>query len=334
MNKIAIYGVGAFGYAILKHLDNKQDGSFSLVGYDHLAEVNESLKTKRSHPFFHTDTTVSDMPTFVDSPEELLRDASVIVLAVSSDSTREVAQTIKANAPPGVTILNIAKALDKTTGKRLSEIVTEELAGFEHRYALLAGGTIADDLFHHEPLGVDIASTDQAVADELQALFTSDNLTVYTTTDLAGVEYASALKNVISILAGIVHGLGFSYGSETHIISKTAHQIGIVCTEQYGASPSTFSIGSQSWGNDMWMSCTGDTRNRALGELLGKGTPASEALEQMHSGHKLVEGVNTLHIIDQLPGLKDIQEVKLLHDLLVEKTISVENIKDYLLKNA
>ncbi|CAN5699609.1 NAD(P)H-dependent glycerol-3-phosphate dehydrogenase [soil metagenome] len=328
---IAIYGVGAFGYAILKHLDNKQDGSYTITGYDHVSEVTDTLKQHRHHPFFHTDTMISSLPTFVDTPEELLSTANIIIVAVSSDATREIAKNIKTYAKQPVIILNIAKALDKDTGKRLSQIMAEELTDFTYRYALLAGGTIADDLFRHEPLGVDIASEDQKAADFLKDLFTSSNLSVYTTTDLIGVEYASALKNVISILAGIVKGLGFSYGSETHIISTTAQQIADVCVSQLGARADTFTMGRQSWGNDMWMSCTGETRNRQLGILLGEGVSAGEALSAMHKGRKLVEGVNTLQIIDQLPGLKDIPIVKLLHDVLVEKTKTVDDIHDHLL---
>lgn len=329
--RIAIYGVGAFGYAMLKHLDNKQDGSYEMTGYDHVAEVTSYLREHRSHPYFHTDTKISDMPDFVQSPGELLGDADTVILAVSSDATREVAQNIKQYAKPGLTILNAAKALDKTTGQRLSEVIEEELAGFDHEYALIAGGTTADDLFRHEPLGADLASANAEIAAELKQLLLSDNLSVYATTDVLGVEYAAALKNTVSIMAGIVHGLGFSYGSETHIISKTAQEIGDVCVEQLGAKPDTFSVGRQCWGNDMWMSCTGDTRNRQLGELLGKGTPVEAALKQMHEGNKLVEGVNTLHIVDKLAGLKDVYSIKLLHDLIVERTIGVEDIRSYLL---
>ena len=329
---IALYGVGAFGYAILKHLDNKHDDSFNLIAHDSVAEVNTHLREQRQHPFLYQDTRISHRPTFVDTPEELVANADIIVLGVPSQFTAQVSQLIAANAPSGVTIVNLAKALDKTSGKRLSLVFQEAVGDFDHRYAQLAGGTIAADLFAHEPLGIDIASTDPQVRDDLQALFTSRNLTVMTTDDVVGVEYASALKNVISILAGIVKGLGFSYGSETHIISVTAHQVGSICTEKLGAKPETFSIGSQCWGNDMWMSCTGNTRNRQFGELLGSGTPVTEALEQMHAGNKLVEGVNTLQVLDQLPEFKEIELIKLLHDLVVEQSISVEDIKNYLIK--
>lgn len=333
MNKthIALYGIGAFGYAILKHLDNKHDDSFSLTAYDIVDEVMDSLSTTRQHPFYHTDTTISDMPEFARSPEDLLKDADIIITAVSSDATREVMRTIRSHAKQPVTIINTAKALDKESGQRLSQLVDKELEGFNHAYALLAGGTIADDLFRHEPLGIDIACSDEPALKTLSDIFTSANLHVYTTTDLLGVEYAAALKNVISILAGIVKGLGFSYGAETHIISKTAQEIADVCINQLGAQPDSFSMGRQAWGNDMWMSCTGNTRNRQLGILLGEGVSAPEALEAMHKGNKLVEGVNTLRTVDQLPGIKDIQSVQLLHDLIILQSIEVSRLKDHLL---
>ncbi len=328
---IGLYGVGAFGYAILKHLDEKSSDD-SLIAYDHAGTILNSLKSKRAHPYFHPHSTVSERPRFVDSPEELLAQADIVVLAVSSDSTRDVAQAVREHAKPGVIIVNIAKALDKQTGKRLSVVVSEALDGFEYYYALLAGGTIADDLFRHEPLGVDIACEDRAIAEQLADVFGSGNLSVYPTDDLVGVEYAAALKNVISILAGIVAGLGFSYGSETHIISRTAHKVAKVCVDELGAQERTFRIGSQSWGNDMWMSCTGQTRNRHYGELVGKGASPQDALEAMAAEHKLVEGVNTLQVIDTIPGLKDIPLIAMLHGLVVDNTITVDAIRQQLLK--
>ena len=67
-----------------------------------------------------------------------------------------------------------------------------------------------------------------------------------------------------------------------------------------GAVQKTFSIGSQCWGSDLWMSCTGDTRNRALGELLGQGKSLDEANRIMAEQNKTVEGVQTLRALKPL----------------------------------
>jgi len=119
-------------------------------------------------------------------------------------------------------IVNTAKAFDLRSGKRLSEIIGEELRNINFDYAFLAGGTITKDLFVHEPLGSNVACKNNKILNDLKIIFESDNLFIYTSTDLAGTEYAAAFKNVISILAGITNGLGFSYGSETHIISNAS----------------------------------------------------------------------------------------------------------------
>ncbi|KAA0003133.1 MAG: hypothetical protein FE044_01935 [Thermoplasmata archaeon] len=48
-----------------------------------------------------------------------------------------------------------------------------------------------------------------------------------------------------------------------------------------GAKPHTFSMESQCWGNDLWMSCTGKSRNREFGKLIGDGLSPKEALKEM-----------------------------------------------------
>lgn len=328
---VAIYGVGNFGYAILKHLDNKNPGNIKLSAYDYEPEVISSLKNNRHHPFLFKEVKISEEVRFVEKPGQLFDKCDVLVLAVSSNVTREVLQTIKPFLRPGIKIVNTAKALDSQTGKRLSEIFDNELKDVDYSYSLFAGGTIAKDLFAHEPLGADIACTSSETLQELKALFESNNLFIHPTSDLRGVEYASALKNIISVIAGIVKGLGFSYGSETHIISHTADQIGEVCINKLGAKPETFSVGSQCWGNDMWMSCTGPTRNREFGELIGSGLPVDGAIKKMQDQHKTVEAMNTIKVIDEIPGLKDIPVLKLLSELLHKKTVTHEAFKSHLL---
>ena len=79
-----------------------------------------------------------------------------------------------------------------------------------------------------------------------------------------------------------------------------ANEIERFCVRRLGAVQRTFSIGSQCWGNDMWMSCTGGTRNRALGQLIGQGKTLDEALSIMARQKKTVEGVQTLQAIGRL----------------------------------
>lgn len=330
--RVALYGVGNFGYAMLKHLDSKQPRMLEVRAYDRDQALLAHLRQARTHPLFHPGVRVSDEVIFATEVSELLDGADVLVLAVSSDATREVITRTRPSLSQGAVIVNTAKALDYQSGRRLSEVVTEMLEGLQHTYALLAGGTVARDLFEQQPLGVDVACEDPEPLALLDELFSSQNLHVYRSHDLIGTEYAAAFKNVIAILAGIVHGLGFSYGAETHVISSTAQLVADAVVSHLGGRPETFSLGRQCWGNDLWMSCTGETRNREFGVLLGRGVPVDDAIQRMQTAHKTVEGLNTVHVLDRVEPIRRIVQVELLHELIVHRSIDIDSIRNYLMR--
>jgi len=305
MIKVSVYGIGYFGFALLKHLSQpRKKKEFVLYGYDNNAKLMDSLRTNRTHLIHHRSIKLSPQIKFADSPEALIKDTDVLVLAVTSTAIKEVLHSIMPFINRKLIVVNTAKALENESGMRFSEIIKDSLAGcgYPVSIAMLAGGTIAYDLFKHEPLGIDMASQDEEALVLLKKIFSTDNLRVYTTTDLAGVEYAAAFAKVISILAGTIKGLGFSYGSQTHMISRAAAEVERLVTKKLNGRPDTFTIGRQCWGNDMWMSCTGNTRNRELGILLGEGMKIDEALLIMKQKSKTIEGINTLNVIKSVTG--------------------------------
>lgn len=336
MLKISICGTGHFGFALLKHLNRKNNLDYSLYAYDKDRKLIKYLKNKRKHPFHHNNISIGKEITFTTNIKELLDKTDILIMAVTSDAIESALKTIKPHINSKLIILNTSKALENKTGKRMSEIINKSLKNTKHPFtiAMLAGGTIANDLLQDEPLGIDIACKNKKVLQVLRNTFVSDNLNVYTTKDLAGMEYASAFKNVISILAGIVSGLGFSYGSETHLISRAADEVEKLVTTKLSGQKKTFSIGSQCWGNDMWMSCTGKTRNREFGTLLGKKYTAKDALNKMEKEHKSVEGVNTLKVLKKIIK-NDSQNFPLLHSLneIVYKNKNSRDILLSLLRN-
>ncbi len=328
--KIGVYGVGNFGFALIKHLSSAHvsNRNVQIVGYDKNHELIDNLIKNRRHLYHHKNVRIEKNVTFTHSPEDIFTDSNIVVLAVVSNALISSLKKNKKYFTDKSIFLNTAKALHYKTGKCFSDLITSTNEFKQHKcsFAVISGGTIASDLFHHEPLGVDIASKDAATLKTLKQLFVSDNLNVYTTTDVKGVEYAGAFKNVISILAGIIHGLGFSYGSETHFITRAAYEIKQLVSQKTTIGKYVFSMDSQSWGNDLWLSCTGSTRNRAFGMLIGQGAKPRTALQQMHDKHQTVEGINTVralqkfNISSRFPILKAVQSI-VLHNANPRKTI-------------
>ena len=320
--KISVYGIGNFGFAIIKHLSVKfeKNSAIKLFAFDRDKKLVKHLQKTNQHPNIYKNIRIKKEVTFTHHSQEIFEGSDIIILTVSSNAiVSVVTKNQKFINQPSI-ILNTAKALDYKSGKSFSEIIEKipAIRKYKCPYAVLSGGTIASDLFHHEPLGADIACKDKKALKLLKKIFTSDNFNIYTTTDVLGVENAGAFKNVISILAGIINGLGFSYGSETHFITRAAHEVTQLLKKKIIIDPYTFSMYSQCWGNDLWMSCTGNTRNREFGTLLGKGHSTAKALAIMKSQHKnVVEGIHTVRALNKLrinnrfPILKGLQSIVL-----------------------
>lgn len=307
---VLVYGGGQFGFAIARHLGNKfsKDPTQRINLYEIDTAVSDSLKTEHIHPYHFKDIKLPEKVDVYSSLDDALHGSDVVVLAVPSQSVRENCRKLKKLIKKPTVFVNSAKSLEHSTGKRLSVVINEELRGCHYAYdiAVISGGTIAGEMVKDAALGAEISCKNKAVAIELQNLFSNEHLRIYSNLDLKGVEYAGALKNVISIGAGITDGLGFPYGSKTFVISRASKEAKELALK-LGAKPHTFSMESQCWGNDMWMSCTGNTRNRYFGELLGKGLKTKEALEKLESEHKIAEGYPTIKVAYDLMKKKNLE---------------------------
>ena len=296
MKKIAIFGAGAFGCAVAKHLSRDPVLEGKIVVYDVDKGLIAHLQEHYAHPHHFSDVKIAEHVQFTTNQEDAVQDAELLIMVTPAQVIRELLKNLKPLMKEGVIILNMAKGLEKTSNKTVSEIVREEMGDKRHTMAVFSGGTIAADLARGVPLGADIACEDNVVLRELKELFGSDNLVVRESTDIKGVEYAGAFKNVVAIGAGVMEGLKLPYGSQTALISLASGEAQGLAVK-LGAHPETFGMATQCWGNDLWMSCTGDTRNRYFGKLIGSGKNVQEALAQLEKEHKIAEGYHTAKVM-------------------------------------
>ena len=301
--RVGIYGVGNFGYALLKHLTNQKNYQ-NIFCFDRDETVRNYLNKKNKHPFLHKEVKLSKNYIVCSSPKELIENVEVLILAINSHAIESICSDIKNYAQKNIVIINTAKALISPSGITVSNLLNKKLSDKSYKYVMLAGGTIANDLFKHEPLGISIGSSCDDSLDLVYDIFNSKNLKVYKTNDVLGVEFASAFKNIVSILAGIINGFKYSFGSETHIISTTAGEIKNLCVKYLNAKIETFSIDSQCWGNDMWMSALGNSRNRKFGLLVAKNNSFKLALNQSKNQNITIEGLETIKCLEKIINSK------------------------------
>ena len=160
---------------------------------------------------------------------------------------------------------------------RLSEVITEELPSA--KVDVLSGPSHAEEVARGIPTSVVVASDSAITAQIVQSIMSGDNLRIYTSDYLIGVELGGAFKNVIAIAAGFCDGLGLGDNTKAALITRGLAEIARlgVCM---GAKEYTFS-GLAGIG-DLVVTCTSrHSRNHRFGEKVGSGTPIKQALDDV-----------------------------------------------------
>jgi len=186
----------------------------------------------------------------------------------------------------------------------MSEIITQVVSPmFPPRIAVLSGPSFAAEAAAGQPTAVVLASSDPALASELQEEFAAPNFRLYTNDDVLGVELAGAMKNVIAIAAGVCQGIGLGANALAALITRGLAEMTRLAVA-LGARPETLS-GLAGLG-DLVLTCTGAlSRNRHVGVEMGKGRSLAAILESMKM---VAEGVGTA---DALLALADHAGVEL-----------------------
>lgn len=235
--------------------------------------------------------------------EQALENASLIVSAIPVQFIRETWTRLASHIPAKAAVVSVAKGIENSTLLRPTQIIAEVLrkTGRDNPDApprpigVLSGPTIAAELARCLPATMIAASDDAGLAHQIQVLFTTSWLRIYTNTDLLGVELAGAVKNVIAIAAGICDGLQAGYNAKSSLLARGLAEITRL-GGALGASPDTF-FGIAGVG-DLATSCfSPEGRNRLCGEALGKGMALDDYLARLPH---VVEGVATARSVMDL----------------------------------
>ena len=211
------------------------------------------------------------------------KEADLIVVVVPSRFVRSTLETFKPYLQENALIVSATKGLDEKTHQRMSEVAHDVLG---RDIAILSGPSHAEEVARGVPTAVTVAGTDFQTLEKIQQAFSGKTFRVYTSDDVIGVELGGTLKNIIAVAAGILDGIGLGDNSKAALMTRGLAEITRLGTA-LGAKPETFS--GLSGIGDLIVTCASrHSRNRAVGERLGKG----ESLAEIMGGMKQVaEGV-------------------------------------------
>ena len=283
--KIAVLSDGGWGTSVAFLLC---DIGHDVTMWGPFPDYIEEMKKTRTNTRFLKGHTLPENLQLEDSIEKAVKDAEILVLASPSQYMRGCLESLRPfYKKEQHTLVDLAKGIENGTLLRMSQ-VAEDVLG-ECNYVALSGPSHAEEVVKRVPTAVVAASRNQKLAEKVQNAFMNTYFRVYTTDDVVGVELGGSLKNVIAIAAGVIDGMALGDNPKAALMTRGVAELARL-GEALGGKPETFS--GLSGIGDLIVTCTsGHSRNRHVGEELGRGVPIDKIISDM--GLVVAEGVKT-----------------------------------------
>ncbi|MCT4661308.1 MAG: NAD(P)H-dependent glycerol-3-phosphate dehydrogenase [Tissierellales bacterium] len=289
-NKIGILGGGSWGTALAILLAKKGIEVNLWVRNKDKADL---MKTARENVDYLAGVIIPEDVNITENLEKAVEGSEILVLAVPTHAVRNLCTELNGKIVSNQIFVNVAKGIEISSLKRISEIVEEYFP--ENEFVALSGPTHAEEVSKDMPTTIVAACENESIAEKIQDIFMTPKFRVYTNTDLMGVELGGALKNVIALGAGIADGLGYGDNSLAALMNRGITEIARL-GEKMGANRMTFT--GLSGIGDLIVTCTSKhSRNRSAGVKIGKGMNLEEAVESIGM---VVEGVKTAKSVHEL----------------------------------
>ncbi len=256
-------------------------------------EVAEEINEKHSNELYLPGFGLPAGLRSTDDLEEAVRFADVLVMGVPSHGFRAVLEEARKYIRPWVPVVSLSKGLEEDSHLRMTEIIGELLPG--HPAGVLTGPNIAREIMAGYAAASVIAMESPRVVSAVQQVFNTGLFRVYTNQDVIGCELGGALKNVIAIAAGMADGVGVGDNTRAAVITRGLAELTRLGVAMGGELP-TFS-GLAGMGDLIVTAISPHSRNRGVGEQLGKGRSIDEIINEMHM---VAEGVKTSKVVMEL----------------------------------
>ena len=296
--KITVLGDGAWGTALACNL-LKNGHDVTIWGA--FPEYLDQMDRTRENSKFLPGVKLPENLTFEADISRALAGSAIIICATPTQFLRSVLKKMAGNVPADAIIVNVAKGIELDSWLRISQIMEQELGRIN--YVDLSGPSHAEEVARGVPTAVTAAGENIEHAKFVQQALMNDRFRVYTSGDVIGLELGGAVKNVFAIAAGIIDGMKLGDNPKAALMARGIAEMGRL-GEALGGKRATFS-GLSGIGDLIVTCCSGHSRNRHVGEELGRGKKLDEILKDM--GMVVAEGVPTAKGIRVLAQKSNVQ---------------------------
>lgn len=288
MMDIIVYGAGAWGTALA--LSGLQTGK-KVTLLARCPEFAKKLQDEGENKRYLPGIQLPPSLTFTADLHVLAKPA-FLLLASPAQATNETITRIQPFLSPNSPIIICAKGIDQHSLQFLSHIIQRYLS---NPLAVLSGPSFADEVANNMPTAVTVAADSLILAQDICTALRHAHLRCYASDDLIGVQVGGAVKNILAIASGILHGKNLGNNAAAALLTRGIAEIRRLGLS-LGAKSDTF-LGLSCLGDLILTSSSHQSRNFTLGYALGKGEKLQDILAQRHS---VTEGIATAKAVHKI----------------------------------
>ena len=306
MSNIAIIGSGSWGVALAIHMA-KLGNNIKIWSYakDEADLINNERKCK-----FLPEITIPENVSCTQSYEECIKDSDYIFHVTPSKVVRNTVKQYKEfviNQP----IIMCSKGFETDTLGTLDKIIEEELPN--NPVAVFSGPSHAEEVSKGIPTAMVLASENNKLLEDLHTILKNENMRIYLSNDVKGVELGGSLKNIIAFCAGTLIALNLGDNSFAALLTRGLTEISRL-GEALGGKADTF-YGLSGLG-DLIVTCSSQfSRNRKAGMLIGQGKTLEETKKEVGMTIESIENIEVAYKLGKMYEI-DMPIVNIVYDVL------------------
>ena len=323
MKNIAIIGSGSWGVALGIHMaklgHNIKIWSFAKEEAD---LINNERKCK-----FLPDITLPENIICTQSFEECVKDSDYIFHVTPSKVTRSTIKQYKEFVKKQPIIM-CSKGFEIDTLNTLDEIIEEELPN--NPIAVFSGPSHAEEVSRGVPTAMVLASKNNRLLNELQNMLMNENMRIYLSNDVKGVELGGALKNIIAFCAGILVGMELGDNSFAALLTRGLTEIARLGVALGGKTETFYGLSGL---GDLVVTCSSKfSRNRKAGMLIGEGKTIEETRNEVGMTIESIDNIEVAYKLGKMYGI-DMPIVDVVYDVLYNGLQPREGVKKLMIRN-
>jgi glycerol-3-phosphate dehydrogenase (NAD(P)+) len=302
--KLGIIGSGSWGTALAKILT---DNNHSVHWWIRSKSLIDQFKKRKHNPQYLSSAYFNlNLLQLTGSVEEVITKCDCIVIAVPSAYVAGVLKDLPKNIFQSKKIVSAIKGILPEENLLLNDYLKKEYDVELSNYFTILGPCHAEEVAAEKLSYLTFSGIDTATTKHIASYFKTDYINTIENDDIYGVQYASILKNIYALGAGIAHGLEYGDNFLSVLIANSADEMAVflrkvgiqnvevgsiehtmvhVHDKQVATSPHkhTTNYAASVYLGDLLVTCYSlYSRNRTFGNMIGKGYSVKSAQLEMN----------------------------------------------------